>query len=119
MPTRRVVAFIHDVQKSFELIPCINGRAHPACCAQWKVAPALAAGNTAVLKPSEVCSVTCLEMAAIAHEVGLPAGVLNVICGYGADAGAPLRCSRTRSREALHPRALHCCIEPRLSTAVC
>ena len=64
------------------------------------MAPALAAGNTAVLKPSEVCSVTCLEMAAIAHEVGLPAGVLNVICGYGADAGAPLRCSRTRSQLA-------------------
>ena len=62
------------------------------CCEQWKVAPALAAGNTAVLKPSEVCSVTCLELAAVAHEVGLPAGVLNVVCGYGADAGAPLRC---------------------------
>ena len=60
-------------------------------CVQWKVAPALAAGNTAILKPSEVCSVTCLELAAIAHEVGLPAGVLNVVCGYGADAGAPLR----------------------------
>ena len=36
---------------------------------QWKVAPALAAGNTAVLKPSEVASVTCLELAAIAQEV--------------------------------------------------
>ena len=67
--------------------------------AQWKVAPALAAGNTAILKPSEVCSVTCLELAAIAHEVGLPAGVFNVVCGYGADAGAPLRCvNPTRAR---------------------
>lgn len=59
---------------------------------QWKVAPALAAGNTAVLKPSELASVTCLELAAIAHAAGLPAGVLNVVTGLGAEAGAPLRC---------------------------
>jgi acyl-CoA reductase-like NAD-dependent aldehyde dehydrogenase len=61
------------------------------CLAQWKVAPCLAAGNTAVLKPSEIASVTCLELAAIVHDVGLPAGVLNVITGNGPDAGAPLR----------------------------
>ena len=58
---------------------------------QWKVAPALAAGNCCILKPSELCSLTCLELAAIAHEVGLPAGVFNVITGTGVDAGAPLR----------------------------
>lgn len=57
---------------------------------QWKVAPALAAGNTCVLKPSEVASMTCLELAAIAQEIGLPGGVLNVITGLGAEAGAPL-----------------------------
>ena len=60
-------------------------------CVQWKVAPALAAGNCCVLKPSEVCSLTCLEMAAIMHEVGLPPGVFNIITGTGIDAGAPLR----------------------------
>ncbi len=60
-------------------------------CMQWKVAPALAAGNCCILKPSELCSLTCLEMAAIAYEVGLPAGVFNVITGTGVDAGAPLR----------------------------
>lgn len=59
---------------------------------QWKVAPALAAGNTAVLKPSELASVTCLELAAVAHEAGLPAGVFNVVTGLGTEAGAPLRC---------------------------
>lgn len=57
---------------------------------QWKVAPALAAGNCCILKPSEVCSLTCLEMAAIMDEVGVPAGVFNVITGTGPDAGAPL-----------------------------
>lgn len=58
---------------------------------QWKVAPALAAGNCCILKPSELCSLTCLEMAAIAHDVGLPPGVFSVITGTGPDAGAPLR----------------------------
>jgi delta 1-pyrroline-5-carboxylate dehydrogenase len=59
---------------------------------QWKVAPALAAGNCCILKPSELASVTCLELGAIAQEVGLPGGVLNVITGLGTEAGAPLRC---------------------------
>lgn len=61
-------------------------------CLQWKVAPALAAGNTIVLKPSEMASLTCLELGALATKAGLPAGVLNVITGLGPDAGAPLRC---------------------------
>ena len=60
---------------------------------QWKVAPALAAGNTAVLKPSEVASVTCLELGAIAEAVQLPPGVLNVVTGLGSEAGAPLSAS--------------------------
>ena len=54
------------------------------------MAPALAAGNCAVVKPSEVASLTSLELAALAAEVGLPPGVLNVITGTGPDAGAPL-----------------------------
>ncbi|PWZ52025.1 Betaine aldehyde dehydrogenase 2 [Zea mays] len=54
------------------------------------VAPALAAGCTAVLKPSELASVTCLELADICKEVGLPSGVLNIVTGLSPDAGAPL-----------------------------
>ncbi|KAG1677120.1 hypothetical protein FOA52_000926 [Chlamydomonas sp. UWO 241] len=63
---------------------------YPLLMATWKVAPALAAGNCCVLKPSELASLTCLELAAIAHEVGLPAGALSVLTGTGKDAGAPL-----------------------------
>lgn len=84
--------------------------------ATWKVAPALAAGCTAILKPSELASVyvdlhicfnlilvydisayhpfliyrTCLELADVCREVGLPAGVLNILTGLGPEAGAPL-----------------------------
>ncbi|XP_020258507.1 LOW QUALITY PROTEIN: betaine aldehyde dehydrogenase 1, chloroplastic-like [Asparagus officinalis] len=58
--------------------------------ATWKVAPALAAGCAAVLKPSELASVTCLELAEACMEVGLPAGVLNIVTGLGPEAGAPL-----------------------------
>ncbi|CAL1367825.1 unnamed protein product [Linum trigynum] len=63
---------------------------YPLLMATWKVAPALAAGCTAILKPSELSSLTCLELAAICEEVGLPSGVLNILTGLGPDAGAPL-----------------------------
>ncbi|KOM40344.1 hypothetical protein LR48_Vigan04g054200 [Vigna angularis] len=63
---------------------------YPLLMATWKVAPALAAGCAAILKPSELASVTCLELAEICREVNLPPGVLNVVTGLGNDAGAPL-----------------------------
>ncbi|KAI0518903.1 hypothetical protein KFK09_006340 [Dendrobium nobile] len=63
---------------------------YPLLMATWKVAPALAAGCTAVLKPSELASVTCLELAEVCKEVELPPGVLNIITGLGSEAGAPL-----------------------------
>ncbi|CAK7328993.1 unnamed protein product [Dovyalis caffra] len=63
---------------------------YPLLMATWKVAPALAAGCTAILKPSELASVTCLELAEVCREVGLPPGVLNILTGLGTEAGAPL-----------------------------
>lgn len=63
---------------------------YPLLMAAWKVAPALAAGCTMVLKPSELTSLTALELAAIAEEVGLPRGVLNVVTGLGSEAGQAL-----------------------------
>ena len=56
----------------------------------WKVAAALAAGCCCVVKPSEVTSVTALAMAELAAKAGFPAGVLNVVTGYGKDAGSAL-----------------------------
>ncbi|WP_372599405.1 aldehyde dehydrogenase family protein [Amphritea sp.] len=62
----------------------------PLLMAAWKVAPALAAGCTMVLKPSEVTSLTALVLAEIVDEVKLPPGVLNIVTGSGADAGRAL-----------------------------
>lgn len=60
----------------------------PLAIALWKVAPALAAGCTVVLKPSPETPLTALRLAALAIEAGLPAGVLNVVCGAGATGAA-------------------------------
>jgi aldehyde dehydrogenase (NAD+) len=62
----------------------------PLTLAAWRIAPALAAGNTCVLKPASFTSVTALELARIAGECDLPAGVLNAVAGPGATAGEAL-----------------------------
>ena len=63
---------------------------YPLLQTSWKVAPALAAGNTFVLKPSELTPSTAILLMHYLHEAGLPAGVGNLILGAGPDAGAPL-----------------------------
>ncbi len=62
----------------------------PLVIASWKVAPALAAGNTVVLKPAELTPLTALELERIALEAGVPEGVLNVVAGPGSVCGARL-----------------------------
>jgi aminomuconate-semialdehyde/2-hydroxymuconate-6-semialdehyde dehydrogenase len=56
----------------------------------WKIAPALAAGNAVVAKPSEITPQTATMLAALAAEIGLPKGVLNIVHGLGPEAGEPL-----------------------------
>jgi acyl-CoA reductase-like NAD-dependent aldehyde dehydrogenase len=62
----------------------------PLCIAAWKLAPALAAGNTVVLKPAELTPLSSLRVAELTTDVGIPAGVVNVVPGYGATAGQRL-----------------------------
>jgi 5-carboxymethyl-2-hydroxymuconic-semialdehyde dehydrogenase len=62
----------------------------PFMTATWKVAPALAFGNTAVLKMSELSPLTAARLGELALEAGIPAGVLNIVHGYGRNAGEPL-----------------------------
>jgi aldehyde dehydrogenase (NAD+) len=61
----------------------------PLLMAAWKIAPALATGNTVVLKPAETTSLTALKLAEIIHDAGLPPGVVNIVTGFG-DTGAAL-----------------------------
>src|SRR5689334_10393331 len=63
---------------------------YPLLMAAWKLAPALAAGCTCVLKPAEQTPTTALEMANWLSDVGLPPGVVNIIAGFGETCGAPL-----------------------------
>ena len=62
----------------------------PFMTATWKVAPCLAFGNTAVLKMSELSPMTAARLGELALEAGVPAGVLNIVHGYGKEAGEPL-----------------------------
>jgi aldehyde dehydrogenase (NAD+) len=62
----------------------------PMLMVAWKWGPALAAGNTIVMKPAEQTPLTCLRMAKLAQEAGFPDGVINVVPGYGPTAGSAL-----------------------------
>jgi gamma-glutamyl-gamma-aminobutyraldehyde dehydrogenase len=62
----------------------------PLLMASWKIAPALAAGNSVVLKPSEKSPLSAIRVAALAAEAGIPDGVFNVVPGFGKGAGEPL-----------------------------
>jgi len=63
---------------------------YPLTMAAWKLAPALAAGCTCVLKPAEQTPLTILEVAGWLEEIGFPPGVVNIVTGFGETAGAPL-----------------------------
>ncbi|WP_409265380.1 aldehyde dehydrogenase [Massilia sp. BHUDP2] len=63
---------------------------YPMLMAAWKIGPALASGNSLVLKPSEKAPLSCLRLAELALEAGVPPGVFNVLPGHGGEAGSAL-----------------------------
>ncbi len=63
---------------------------YPMIIDAWKLGPAIAAGNSVVLKPAEQSSLSAVRLASLAVEAGLPPGVFNVVTGYGEEAGKPL-----------------------------
>ncbi|WP_027233600.1 aldehyde dehydrogenase family protein [Leisingera caerulea] len=81
-------------QEPVGVVAAITPWNFPMLMAVWKLAPALAAGCTIVLKPSELCSMTCYELARIVDTAGLPKGVFNLVTGLGPTAGAALTAHR-------------------------
>lgn len=83
-------AFHYILREPLGVVGCIVPWNYPLLMAAWKVAPALAAGNSVVLKPAEQSPLSALAMAEMFIEAGGPAGVFNVVNGLGEAAGAPL-----------------------------
>ena len=79
----------------------------PILMTAWKWGPALAAGCTIVMKPAEQTPLTCLRMAQLAQEVGIPDGVINVVPGYGPTAGAAVRQASVDRQDRVHRRTSH------------
>ncbi|MEA3151397.1 MAG: 4-(gamma-glutamylamino)butanal dehydrogenase, partial [Gammaproteobacteria bacterium] len=83
-------AFHYILREPLGVVGCIVPWNYPLLMAAWKVAPALAAGNSVVLKPAEQSPLSALLMAQLFIEAGAPAGVFNVVNGLGETAGAAL-----------------------------
>ncbi|MFD2370667.1 betaine-aldehyde dehydrogenase [Brevibacillus sp. GCM10020057] len=82
--------FNYTLREPLGVIGAIVPWNFPLMLAMWKLAPALAAGNTIVIKPAEQTPISILELAKIFQEAGIPDGVINVVPGYGAVAGNAL-----------------------------
>ena len=94
----KVTQFKGDVVNTVTRVPLgvvgqITPWNHPLLIAIKKIAPALAAGNSVVVKPSELAPLNVLRFADLCVRAGLPAGVLNVVCGYGHEVGVALSTS--------------------------
>jgi acyl-CoA reductase-like NAD-dependent aldehyde dehydrogenase len=80
----------YTLREPVGVVRCITPWNFPLSLAAWKVAPALACGNTVVLKPAEQTPLTALRLGELAAVVGFPEGALNVVPGFGETAGAAL-----------------------------
>ncbi|EPJ46279.1 MAG: hypothetical protein OFPI_34240 [Osedax symbiont Rs2] len=78
------------VREPLGVVACVLPWNFPLMMVAWKLAPALAAGNSVIVKPAETTSMTTLRIAELAIEAGIPAGVFNVLPGFGPDVGEPL-----------------------------
>lgn len=90
IPSDKVGIFNFTRHEPLGVVAMITPWNSPLLLLAWKLAPALAAGNTVVVKPSEFTSASTIEFARVAVEAGIPAGVINVVTGLGAEAGAAL-----------------------------
>jgi (Z)-2-((N-methylformamido)methylene)-5-hydroxybutyrolactone dehydrogenase len=90
LPIDKPKMFTFTQHEPLGVVAMITPWNSPLLLAAWKMAPALAAGNTIVWKPSEFSSVSALEFVKLVAEAGFPSGVVNVVTGFGADVGEAL-----------------------------
>lgn len=90
IPSDKTDMFVHTVHEPLGVVVAITPWNSPLLLTTWKLAPALAAGNAVVIKPSEHASVSMVEFVKLFHEAGFPPGVVNVVTGYGSECGAAL-----------------------------
>ena len=90
IPIDKPDTFNYTVWEPLGVVACIVPWNSPLLLLAWKLAPALAAGNTAVIKPSEYTSASTLEFMKVVERVGFPPGVINVVTGFGDEVGGPL-----------------------------
>ena len=83
-------AINYTLRQPIGVVGCISPWNLPLYLFTWKIAPALAAGNTVVAKPSEITPMTAYLLSELCIEAGLPAGVLNIVHGYGHKVGAAI-----------------------------
>lgn len=90
VPVNKPGVFNYTKYEPLGVVVAITPWNSPLSLTAWKMAPALAAGNTIVIKPSEHASASILELARLAGQAGFPKGVVNVVTGFGAEVGDPL-----------------------------
>ncbi len=90
IPTDKPDTFNYTKYEPVGVVAAIVPWNSPLMLLTWKMAPALAAGNTIVIKPSEFTSASALEFMKLVEAAGFPPGVVNVVTGFGADVGSPL-----------------------------
>jgi len=90
IPIDKPGVFNFTREEPLGVIAAITPWNSPLLLAAWKLAPALAAGNTVVWKPSEFSSVSALEFGELFEKAGFPPGVVNIVTGFGSEVGEPL-----------------------------
>ena len=90
IPSERPGVFSYTLKKPLGMVGLITPWNFPSAIPAWKLAPALVAGNTVVLKPASLAPLSSFRLVEALHEVGVPAGVVNYVTGAGGTVGAPL-----------------------------
>lgn len=87
VPSERERVFMYAVRRPLGVVAQINPWNFPSAIPAWKLAPALVAGNTVLVKPSTAAPLSAWRIAEACHQAGIPRGVVNLLCGSGPEVG--------------------------------